>query len=109
MRYRVDGRTITVEPDRPYLKTYKVDYVNMTRDSTSTISVTGQVELRAPSTAGESGTSVKTSSKSDFWEVLRQNVDSILSASRKLEPVGGGAAGTRGARQGSARAAARPG
>ena len=43
MRYRVDGRTIVVEPDTPYLKTYKVNYVNMTRDTTSSISVSGQV------------------------------------------------------------------
>ena len=43
MRYRVDGRTIIVEPDTPYLKTYKVNYVNMTRDTSSTISVSGQV------------------------------------------------------------------
>ena len=39
MRYRVEGRTIVVSPDTPYFKTYKVDYVNMTRDSTSTIAV----------------------------------------------------------------------
>ncbi len=43
MRYRVDGRTIVVEPDTAYLKTYKVNYVNMTRDTTSSISVSGQV------------------------------------------------------------------
>ena len=38
MRYRIDGRTIVVEPDAPYMKTYKVNYVNMTRDTTSSIS-----------------------------------------------------------------------
>jgi general secretion pathway protein D len=88
MRYRVDGRTIVVSPDTPYLKTYKVNYVNMTRDTISTISVSGQVGTTGPG-GGESGgtsqTAVRTNSRSDFWEVLRTNIDNILAASRKLE------------------------
>ncbi len=85
MRYRIDGRTIVVEPDVPYFKTYKVNYVNMTRDANSTISVSGQVGTGGTESGGTSQTSVKTASKSDFWEVLRKNVDSILAASRKLD------------------------
>ncbi len=105
MRYRIDGRTIVVEPDAPYLKTYKVNYVNMTRDTTSTISVSGQVPEpveRARESGGTSTTSVKTTCKSDFWDVLHKNIDSILAASRRLDQSRGGAAGPRGARQGSA-------
>ena len=64
MRYRVEGRTIVVSPDTPYLKTYKVDYVNMTRDTTSTIAVSGQITsgggggVQAPG-GGTSSTSVE--------------------------------------------------
>ena len=43
MRYRVEGRTIVVSPDTPFFKTYKINYVNMTRDTTSTIAVSGQI------------------------------------------------------------------
>ena len=85
MRYRVDGRTIVVEPDAPYLKTYKVNYVNMTRDTQSSISVSGQVGSTGQDSGGTSTTSVRTSVKTDFWEVLRKNIDSILAASRKLD------------------------
>jgi MSHA type pilus biogenesis protein MshL len=85
MRYRIDGRTIVVEPDTAYLKTYKVNYVNMTRDTTSSISVSGQVGSSGQDSGGTSTTSVKTSVKADFWEVLRKNVDSILAASHRLE------------------------
>ena len=46
MRYRVEGATIVVCPDTPYFKTYKVNYVNMTRDTTSTIAVSGQITGR---------------------------------------------------------------
>ena len=89
MRYRVEGRTIVVSPDTPYLKTYKVDYVNMTRDTTSTIAVNGQITtggavgVTAPG-GGTSSTSVNTTSKNNFWEVLQQNVQSILSYTRAL-------------------------
>jgi general secretion pathway protein D len=88
MRYRLEGRTIVVAPDTPYLKTYKVNYVNMVRETTSSISVSGQISSSAGEVQVESGgtsqTAVKSSSKSDFWEVLRQNVESILSSSRAL-------------------------
>ena len=43
MRYTVEGKTIVIGPDSPFLKTYKVAYVNMTRDTTSSISVSGQI------------------------------------------------------------------
>jgi general secretion pathway protein D len=87
MRYRVQGRTIVVSPDTPYLKTYRVNYVNMVRDTDSTIGVTGQVgtatDLTNP-TVGASQTKVKTTSRNTFWETLRQNIEDILSSSRKL-------------------------
>jgi MSHA type pilus biogenesis protein MshL len=85
MRYRIDGRRIVVEPDGPYLQTYKVNYVNMTRDTTSSISVSGQVGSTGQDSGGTSTTSVKTNVKADFWEVLRKNVDNILAASHRLE------------------------
>src|SRR5215208_299879 len=34
MRYEMHGNTIFVTPDSPYLKTYRVDYLNMARDTT---------------------------------------------------------------------------
>ena len=88
MRYRVEGRTTVVGPDTPYFKTYKVDYVNMSRDTTSTIAVSGQITgttgaASAPS-GGTSSTSVSTTSKNNFWEVLEQNIKSILTSTRAL-------------------------
>jgi general secretion pathway protein D len=90
MRYRVEGKTIIVQPDGPVLKTYKVNYVNMTRDSNSVVSVSGQVGTGtgagATSTqpAGQSLTSVTTKVNNNFWELLRSNIESILSSTRKL-------------------------
>lgn len=98
MRYRVEGNTIVVAPDTPYMKTYRVNYVNMTRESTSTIGVSGQIQGTAAvgggasgaSTAGASGsaqanasnTVVKTVSNNNFWDALRDNVRAILASTR---------------------------
>jgi general secretion pathway protein D len=88
MRYRVEGRTIVVMPDAPYLKTYKVNYVNMTRDTTSDIAVSGQIGTTSQAGGGQSGgtsqTAVKSTSKNDFWQVLEDNVRTILSSTRAL-------------------------
>jgi hypothetical protein len=43
LRYRTEGNTIVVSPDAPYVKTYRVNYVDMQRDSTWQIGVAGQV------------------------------------------------------------------
>jgi general secretion pathway protein D len=93
MRYRVEGNTIVVSPDTPYLKTYRLGYVNMVRDTTSTIGVTGEIASGAPGPAGAAGaaaatsgssTVVRTVSKSDFWDQLRDNIRAILASTRAL-------------------------
>jgi general secretion pathway protein D len=92
IRYHTEGKTVIVEPDTPFLRTYRINYVNMTRDTTSTIGVSGEISSGTATSTGTGGggaaasntssTTVNTSSKSDFWELLRQNVQSILSSSK---------------------------
>jgi general secretion pathway protein D len=103
MRYRVEGNTIIVSPDLPYLKTYRVGYVNMTRDTTSTVGVSGEIASSSIGSGGTattstsggatgggatgsvtsaSSTQVRTVSKNDFWEQLRDNIRSILASTR---------------------------
>jgi len=91
MRYTVEGKTIVIGPDSPFLKTYKVAYVNMTRDTTSSISVSGQITsgntssgAALPPSGGTSMTAVTSTSKNNFWEILHDNVQSILTSTRKL-------------------------
>jgi general secretion pathway protein D len=94
MRYRLEGNTIVVSPDTPYVKTYRVNYVNIMRDTTSTIGVSGELTVSggaggasaagAGAGAGTSGSStvVRTVSKNDFWDQLRENIRSILNSTR---------------------------
>ena len=94
LRYRTQGKTIVVVPDTPYFKTYRVNYVNMNRDSNSSIGVSGEISGAAVSggTGGQqsggganaSTSKVDTKSTNNFWEVLRQNIESILSASKAI-------------------------
>jgi general secretion pathway protein D len=87
MRYRLEGNTLVVSPDTAYVKTYRVNYVNMTRDTTSTIGVTGELATSGGATAGGAGasgskTTVTTVTKNDFWEQMRDNLRAILNSTR---------------------------
>ena len=52
MRYELNNGYLTVMPDSPYLHSYKIDYVNMTRDADGSISNSSLVGTAAGSTAG---------------------------------------------------------
>jgi len=104
MRYRLEANTIVVSPDTPYVKTYRVNYVNMMRETTSNIGVTGEIAAStgggaagaaggAGSTSG-SNTVVRTISKNDFWDQLRDNIRSILNSTR-LQSLSAEAKGER--------------
>ncbi len=97
VRWEVDGPNIVVKPDSPYLKIYKVDYVNMQRESTSSIGV--QTQVVGPTTgvggtaaggAGQNSSIVRleNTSKNKFWETLTNNVKDMLRETDKLLPEG---------------------
>src|SRR5688572_29746454 len=82
VRWETDGQTITVMPDTPYLRNYKIDYVNMARDVSGTIGVQSQV-VSPPSALGTGAGSANTSqnssllkvdntAKNRFWETLEK-------------------------------------
>src|SRR3989338_6479910 len=78
MRYELDNGNLIVMPDTPFLKHYKIDYVNMTRDSESTLITSAQVASTATGAAGGGGANgslmtIKDTSKNRFWETLVQN------------------------------------
>jgi general secretion pathway protein D len=91
MRYRLEGNTIVASPDTPFVKTYRVNYVNMARETTTSIGVTGEIAATGGGAAGGAGgaggssgssTKVTSVSKNDFWDQLRDNIRSILNSTR---------------------------
>ena len=61
MRYDIDGKTLSVTPDLPYWHNYKVDYVNISRNTSSSVNIATQIST----TGGNSSTS-STSSTSNL-------------------------------------------
>ncbi len=98
LRYTLEDSTILVQADAPYFRTYQVGYVNLARDTDTTVSVATQVattgeggnqETRggnntqgnsgaAGNVTNSSGTKVNSRSSNRFWETLRSNILGIL-------------------------------
>ena len=95
MRFELDGPNLAVMPDTPYLKNYKIDYVNLARDVTGTVSTNTQISTSALSAgsgaAGGGNTSriqIENKSKNRFWESLEKNLKELLYETDKIFPEG---------------------
>jgi len=96
MRFELDGPNLAVMPDTPYLKNYKIDYVNMARDVTGTVSTNTQISTSALSTTGGASTGngntsriqIENKSKNRFWESLEKNLKDLLYETDKVFPEG---------------------
>jgi general secretion pathway protein D len=113
MRYELDGPNLAVMPDTPYLRIYKIDYVNMQRDTTSTVGTSSQVATPPSVRAGAGGaggpgnqsiTSIRSTATNHFWDTLVKNVQDILHETDKILP----APGQAGAQAAAAAQAAAP-
>ena len=82
MRYELENGTLLVMPDKPFLKTYKIDFINMSRSAKSTNSTSSQITGGGVATAGDSGnaasTTVTSETKNDLMDSLINNVTAIL-------------------------------
>ena len=99
MRWELDGPNLAVMPDSPYLRVYKIDYVNMDRKTTGTVGVSSQVSGATGGTGGGGGgggggsntstTSVTNSANNAFWTTLERNIKEILHETDKILPGSG--------------------
>ncbi|MGV3582670.1 MAG: pilus (MSHA type) biogenesis protein MshL [Methylophilus sp.] len=100
LTYRMEGDVLIITPDQPVLRTYKVDYVNMNRDtlgfigSATEISSTGRAAgtgaTNQSSTSTNSGgvnnssrTAVTSKTQNHLWESLIQNIKELLTETDK--------------------------
>ncbi|MBY0239134.1 MAG: secretin N-terminal domain-containing protein, partial [Burkholderiaceae bacterium] len=109
MRYEIAGRTLFVQPDAPEWRNYKIDYVNMTRSTSSSVNIATQISTTgggsganagnpvAAATAQPAGgqgqgtgtgsgnnnstTSVNNRSDNNFWYSIEKNIRDMLRAS----------------------------
>lgn len=89
MRFELDGNNLLAMPDTPFLRNYKIDYVNVSRNTTSTVSIATQISSGGGNT---STTSVSNTSNNRFWETLVQNIKDTLRETDKLTQEGGSTA-----------------
>ncbi len=100
MRYEMDGPTLSVMRDTPYLRVYRIDYVNLTRDATSLANLSTNVSgsAAAPGGGGGAGSQnnstsiIRTTSNNKFWETLVANVRDLLRETDKIIPLNAPAA-----------------
>jgi len=85
MRYEYDGNNLILSQDTAFLRTYKVDYVNLSRDTSSSSSVSTQIssasggDTEASGSGGNTSTTdVDTESTHHFWARLVSNISAIL-------------------------------
>lgn len=93
MRYELRGTDLVVMRDTPYLRVYRVDYVNLDRNATMKVAVSSQLagSSGAAATGGSgqtnSSSSLEMTSNNKFWETLIANIKDILRETDKVIPT----------------------
>lgn len=94
MRHESENGSLSVMPDTPYLKNYRIDYVDMARETEGLISNAAQIgapttAAGGPAVAGNnSALTIRSAAHNRFWETLTQNVKDILRETDKVLPEG---------------------
>lgn len=88
MRWSLENGVLTVQPDIPYLKTYHIDYFNITRNVKSTVSIANSVGSTGGTQTGNSAFSSNATNSSStvidsevqnqFWKKLETNLKEML-------------------------------
>ena len=91
LRYEIKDNGISIRRDTPFVRIYRVDYVNLTREATTSSTVATQItstESGGATTGGGGGgggnnstTTVTSSSSYPFWETLVATIRALLAGS----------------------------
>lgn len=94
IRYELEGNTLRVSGDSAFLRTYRIDYLNMSRDSKGLVSVSTSVGTTGGAASGggksssgnDSNTQMNMASKNQLWNTLTRNLAAIIGD--KIEGAG---------------------
>ncbi|HEY4747008.1 MAG TPA: hypothetical protein VIH38_05570, partial [Steroidobacteraceae bacterium] len=93
LRWEIDGQTLIVMRDLPFLRAYKIDYLSASRNVTmkSTASTlfgggTGAAGASGPAATGATAT-IDVRAENNLWESIVQNVKEILRETDKILPA----------------------
>ncbi len=97
LRYEFDGQNLVVTPDKPFIRHYPVDYVNITRESNANTSIATQISSAGGSalSAGASNsannnstTSITNVSRNEFWTRLVSSLERLIDDRPDASPSG---------------------
>ena len=85
LRYALEDDNVLITPDAPYFRTYRVDYLNMARDTSHVVQVGTQIAGTGNDAEGGGGTNNSTTTigsamSNHFWASLVANITAILDA-----------------------------
>ena len=80
LRYEFDDNNLIISPDSAFVRTYNIGYINLSRETTGTVTVSTQIESAAGG-SNTSTTSINSTSNHQFWENLRLSIISIIAGS----------------------------
>jgi len=90
LRYEFDDNNLIISPDAPYVRSYNVGYLNLSRDTIGTVTVSTQIASGSSGAAGGAGgaagaagtntstTNINSQSNHNFWENLRFSILSVI-------------------------------
>lgn len=93
LRYAIEDDNVVVAPDEPYFHTYRVDYLNMDRETSNVVRVGSQIASGGDGgeSGGNSTTTIDSATVNRFWPSLVANVSALLGADGSAQEQGGGA------------------
>ena len=92
MRYEMDGDTLVVSRDTPFLRSYKVDYLSAARNVKMQSTASTQFSATTTQTVGPTATgaisTIDVLAQNNLWESIVQNVKDILRDNDRILPAG---------------------
>ncbi|MDH5394344.1 MAG: pilus (MSHA type) biogenesis protein MshL [Gammaproteobacteria bacterium] len=83
VRYSIENGLLVIRADEPFLRSYKIDYVNIERKTRSDNLISTQIASTGSSAEGGTGnnslTEVKSETNNLFWATLSNNIGKIIS------------------------------
>jgi len=94
MRYELDGDTLVVMRDSPFLRSYKIDYLSAARNVKMQSTASTQFGTAQTGTTGATGatSTIDVSAQNSLWDSVVQNVKDILRETDKIIPAPSAAA-----------------
>jgi MSHA biogenesis protein MshL len=83
LRYYLDGPNLVIEKDSPFIRLYQIDYLNISRSTSSSVDIATQIASTGSDGGGggsNSSTTVKNESENNFWKSLEENITLMANA-----------------------------